>query len=104
MVVAIHGGNEMIIKLPNENFYVDFDKDGNYTLYETRITESGKNVGTRYESVIGYYSTLSSAVKRYISRQLGESENSVTIEQFLEVYEKLVDEVTQYLMPKEVKL
>lgn len=94
----------MIIKLPNENFYVNFDKDGNYTLCEKRVTQSGKNAGNEYDIVIGYYSTLSSAVKRYISRQLGESEDTITIEQFLEVYEKLVDEVTAYLTPKEVNV
>lgn len=94
----------MIIKLPNENFYVNFDKDGNYTLYEKRVTQSGKNAGSEYDLVIGYYSTLSSAVKRYISRQLGESEDTITIEQFLEVYERLVDEVTAYLTPKEVNV
>jgi hypothetical protein len=94
----------MIIKLPNENFYVDFDKDGNYTLYETKTTQSGKNAGTKYDTPIGYYNTLSSAVKRYISRQLGESEDTITIEQFLKIYERLVNEVTQYLMPKEVNV
>jgi hypothetical protein len=94
----------VIIKLPNESFYINFDKDGNYTLYETKVTQSGKNTGTRYESVIGYYGSLSSAVKRYISRQLGESKETVTIEQFLEVYEKLVDEVTAYLTPKGVNV
>lgn len=94
----------MIIKLPNENFYIDFDKDGNYTLRETKVTQSGKNAGSEYDTVIGYYNTLSSAVKRYISRQLGESEDTVTIKQFLEVYEKLVDEVTAYLTPKGVNV
>lgn len=94
----------MIIELPNDLFYVVFDKDGNYTLYERRFTKEGKYVGKEYNDVIGYFGSLGSAVKRYISRQLAESEDTVTIEQFLKVYEKLVDEVTKYLTPKEVNV
>ena len=94
----------MIIKLPNESFYIDFDKDGNHTLYETKVTQSGKKVGSEYVTAIGYYNTLSSAVKRYILRQLGESEDTVTVNEFLERYTRLVDSVVAYLEPKEVNI
>jgi len=94
----------MYIQLPNDNFYIDFDKDGNYTLREKKVTKSGKNVGEEYDGVIGYYSTLSSAVKRYISRQLGESGDTVSITDFLERYETLANKVTAFLTPKEVNV
>ena len=68
------------------------------------LQKEGKYVGKEYNDVIGYFGSLGSAVKRYISRQIAENEDTVTIKEFLEIYENIVDKVVEYLETKEVNV
>lgn len=94
----------MIITLPNKNFYIDFDGDSNFTLKEKKIFVTGKNAGDSYEETIGYFGSLSSAVNRYILRQLGEADDTASLKEFIERYEQLVKEVELALQMGDINL
>ena len=46
----------------------------NITLYEKKITEKGKKIGTTYWDVIGYYATVEDALKGLVRLKVRESE------------------------------
>lgn len=94
----------MIITLPNKDFYIDFDGDSNFTLKETKIFVTGRNIGDPYEETIGYFGSLSSAVNRYILRQLGEANDTASLKEFIERYEQLVKEVELALQMGDINL
>ena len=71
-----------------EPYFVDFDGI-QYTLKETCKTEKGDNIGSEYESTIGYFTDLTYAVKKICQLEVAKKE-SLTLKEFLEEWNKLM--------------
>lgn len=50
----------------DNNYAIDTDSYGNYSLFIKKTTKTGKNVGEERKEYIGHYRSLSQAVKSYI--------------------------------------
>lgn len=93
----------MRIELPN-NYYIILDTNGNYTLYQKTTVKSGKTKGDNLNGVIGYFSSIPSAVNRYILHNLSNTEDMVDLKEYMNRYEKLKNEVIETLSAKGVEL
>lgn len=50
----------------DDNYAIDTDSYGNYSLFIKKTTKTGKNVGEERKEYIGHYRSLSQAVKAYV--------------------------------------
>jgi hypothetical protein len=92
----------MKIKI-DEDYYIQLDTNGNYTLYLTKTSLSGKSKGEEFDNTIGYYSSVPSALNRYVKHKLSSKGETVSIEQYLNQYNEIVENLIKNTLPKEVK-
>lgn len=92
----------MRIEIDNE-YFINLDTNGNYTLYQTKVYQKGKNVGDEIQSVIGYYSNVPSALNRYAQHRLSTSGDTVSIQEYLTRYNEIVEKLIKNTLPKEAK-
>ena len=55
----------MIINI-DENYAVDVDTLGNYSLFCRKISQKGKNAGEEFRDYVGHFTSLSGAIKSYV--------------------------------------
>lgn len=60
----------------DENYGIETDSFGNFTLFRKKTVKTGKTAGEEVKENIGYYSTLKGALNRYIIDRFNfETEN-----------------------------
>ena len=67
-----------------EPFYIGAEE--NFTIYERKRSASGK----KYERVVGFYTSLRSAMRKIIRLKLGSDTSIVTLREYLQAYEDLI--------------
>lgn len=92
----------MIIELEH-GYFIQLDTNGNYTLYQTRVSKSGKSKGDEVDGAIGFYSSVPSALNRYAKHLLASKGETVTIGEYLRQYNEIVEKLIANTLPKEVK-
>ena len=62
----------------DENYAIETDSFGNYSLFRRKVKKTGKNVGEETKDYVGHYSTLKGAIERYrVDRFNSETEDKV---------------------------
>ena len=84
--------DEMTIRL-DAHFTIDIDTIGNHSLTETQKVKSGKNKGNDYRVIHGHYRDIASAIRKYLEINALGDEETLTLIQFLDRYEKLLKDV-----------
>ena len=82
----------MIIRL-DDYFTIDIDTIGNHSLTETQKVKSGKNKGNDYRVIHGHYRDIAGAIRKYLAINALGDEETLTMTQYLDRYEKLLKEV-----------
>lgn len=80
----------MIIPLDN-NYVIELDQIGNHTLIKKTTIKDGKYQGEERNIIIGYYSNVASALKKYISLSLLDESERMSLIDYIERYEKLLE-------------
>ena len=80
----------MIIPLDND-YVIELDQIGNHTLIKKTSIKEGKHEGKERNIIIGYYSNVATALKKYISLSLVESAEQMSLIDYIERYEKLLE-------------
>lgn len=50
----------------DDNYAIDTDSYGNYSLFRRKTVKSGKNAGEEVRDYVGHFNTLKGAVKSYV--------------------------------------
>lgn len=82
----------MIIRI-DSCFTIEIDTVGNHSLTETQKVKSGKNKGNDYRVIHGHYRDVAGAVRKYLEINAVGHEEQLTLVQFLDRYEKLLNDV-----------
>ena len=79
----------------DEKFVIDIDNYGNHTLMEIGVVQKGKNAGEVRETVIGYYNSVATAVRKYVSLGVLRSAERDTLLGYVERFEKAAKEIIE---------
>ena len=74
------------------NFVIDIDDRENYTLLQITGTTIRDEKEIEVTKNYGYHTSLKNALNKYIRLQVNNSENVLTIKEYIERYEKLHNE------------
>lgn len=74
----------------NETYHIEVD-ERNYTLKETRVSESGKP----YEKALGYFRNVYQALEFYNRHSLAQDEEELAIAEYIEKYKQGLDELIE---------
>ena len=80
----------MLIKL-NETYSIDIDSIGNHTLIKKQVIKEGKQAGETRDVIIGYYSSVPSALHKLINLQASDLPDMESLQHFYEAFTKLID-------------
>jgi hypothetical protein len=85
------------VVLINDEYLIEIDTMGNHTLYKKKIYKEGNNVGSEYSEIIGYYSSISSALQAMLKQKLVSIQESLTLEEYLYELNKAYSEIVANL-------
>lgn len=81
----------MTIKI--ENYLLEAETEGGFTLIALSKTKSGKNVGAETRSVMGYNMPFEKCLKNIIHENITKEDVTVSLEKFLDIYGKEVKKI-----------
>jgi len=82
----------LIINIPKSIFYIEVD-ELNYTLVRGKTVKTGNNKGVSRREVIGYYSSLPSALRRYTEIESIKGDEKLSLEEYALRFESTVQKV-----------
>jgi hypothetical protein len=81
----------------DNNYHIEVDSVLNHTLYKKGYVQSGENKGKETFTPIGYYSSVASAVKRYINSTIVDETVETDLKGYVKRIEKKYDELKQLI-------
>ncbi|MDY0277975.1 MAG: hypothetical protein RBQ97_07815 [Acholeplasma sp.] len=83
----------MIVTI-SDVFDIEIDSIGNHTLIENTLIKSGINKGQPSRIIHGYFINISGALKKYLNIASLKASDRLSISEYLETYQRLLNEVT----------
>lgn len=80
-----------MIVIIDDRFRIEIDTIGNHTLIEKQISQSGKSKGTERNIYHGYFTNITNALKKYSLLATISTSEKVSIDQFIETYEHVMN-------------
>lgn len=74
------------------NFYVEIDRY-NHILYEWCVYNTGKHEGERYGSLVGYFGSMSSCLRRIVDIEAADSVREVSLDGYVDWFRGRIDEL-----------
>jgi hypothetical protein len=88
--------NEIIINI-DDTYRIQIDGFRNHTLYKRVITQSGKNKGQIRDEILGYCSSVSTALKTLMDDLLLQHKEIHSIEAYIDTLEELYEDILSKL-------
>jgi hypothetical protein len=88
--------NEIIINI-DDTYRIQIDGFRNHTLYKRVITQSGKNKGQIRDEILGYCSSVSTALKTLMDDLLLQHKEIHSIEAYIKTLEELYEDILSKL-------
>lgn len=84
------------IEYAGDKYAIDITEESyNLIKYGTVADENSKNFGQQTEKVLGYFSNVSSAVRRIIKSSLANQGGEISLKEYVERIEKATEELTK---------
>lgn len=63
----------------DNNYAIETDSFGNYSLFKRKVTKSGKNAGQEIKDYVGHFTTLRGSVKSYVRARFNDETQDLEI-------------------------
>ena len=82
----------VVIKI-DDVYRIEIDMQGNYILYRKYVTETGKNIGKESDEVLGYFTSVATALKGLLHEVTLSEEKTIELNEYIDFVEKTYQEV-----------